>query len=118
MEYLFVSVDHAVPAWNIFTAITGPDQATILNPRANSAENISPPCMPVSPFLANVLIDQGGTSIPDLIFTAVANISTFTTKHEDDNAFPCADIHARAIVNWLWNSMKAEFPSINAAPSI
>ena len=74
--------------------------------------------MPVSPFLANVLIDQGGTSIPDLIFTAVANISTFTTKHEDDNAFPCADIHARAIVNWLWNSMKAEFPSINAAPSI
>ena len=65
-----------------------------------------------------MLIDQGGTSIPDLIFTVVTKIATFATKNEDDNAFPSAGTHTRAIVNWLWTSMKAEFPSINAAPSI
>ena len=118
MEYFFVSVDHAVPAWNVFTAITGPEQATNLNPCANAVEKSFRPCMPIPPFLATMLIDQGGTFIPDLIFVAVTKIATFSTKHEDDNAFTSADTHARAIVNWLWTSMKAEFPSINAAPSI
>ena len=117
MESLFVSVYYAVPAWNVFTTITGPDQATNLNPCVNAAENIFRPCMPIPPFLATVFIDQGGTSIPDLIFAAVTKIATFSTKHKDDNAFPSADTHARAIVDWLWISMKEEFPSINAAPS-
>ena len=43
MESLFVSVDHAVPAWNVFTAITGPNQSTNLNPRANAAERVFAP---------------------------------------------------------------------------
>ena len=74
--------------------------------------------MPISPFLATVLINQGGTSITDLIFTTVTKIATFTTKHKDNNAFPSSNTHARAIVNCPWSSTNAEFASINAAPSI
>ena len=74
--------------------------------------------MPIPPLLATVLIDQGGTSIPDLISTAVSKISSFTAEHEEYNDFPSANNHAQPIVNWLWATMKEDFPSINAAPSI
>ena len=60
MESLFISVDHAVPAWNVFTAIKCPDQATNFNPCTNAAEKSFRPCMPIPPFLTTVLIDQGG----------------------------------------------------------
>ena len=117
-EPLFSPVEFAVPIWTSLHDITEPAQVTNLTVRANAAPNKFRPCMPILPFLATVLIDQGGTSIPDLILTAVAKISSFAAEHKEDNYFPSANNHAQPIVTWLWATMKEYFPSLNAALSI
>ena len=117
-ESLFSPVEFAVPVWTSLRDITDPAQVTNLTVRANAAPKKFRPCMPILPFLATVLIDQGGTSIPDLISTVVSKISSFTVEHEEDNDFPSANNHAQPIVNWLWDTMKEDFPSLNASPSI
>ena len=114
----FSPVEFAVPVWTSLRDITDPAQFTNLTVRANAAPKKFRPCMPIPPFLATVLIDQGGTSIPNHISTAVAKISSFTSEHEEDNDFPSANNHAQPIVKWLWATMKEDFPSLNAAPSI
>ena len=97
---------------------TDPSQVKNLTFRANAAPKKLRPCIPTPPFLATVLIYQGRTYIPDLISTTVSKISSFTAEQKEDNDFPSANNHARPIVNWLWATMKEDFPSLNAAPSI
>ena len=117
-EYLFYPVEFAVPVWTSLRDITDPAQVTNLTIRANAAPKKFRPCMPTPPLLVTILIDQGGTSIPDLISIAVAKISSFTAEHEKDNDFPSANNHAQPIVNWLWATMKGDLPPLKAAPSI
>ena len=107
-----------MPVWTSLRDITYPAQITNLTACANAAPKKFRPCMPISSFLATVLIDQGGTSIPDLISTVVTKISSFTAEHKEDSDFPSANNHAQPIVNWLWDTMKEYFPSLNAASSI
>ena len=106
---LFSPIEFAVPVWTSFRDITDPAQITNLTVRANTASKKFHPYMPISPFLATVLIDQGGTSIPDLISTTVTIISSFTAAHEGDSNFPPTNNQAQPIVNWLWATMKDIF---------
>ena len=41
-------------------------------------------CTPVPPFLASALINEGGSSIPDLIVTAANKIRAFNKEHKDE----------------------------------
>ena len=107
-----------MPVWTSLRDITDPEQITNLTICANAAPKKFLPCMPIPPFLAIVLINQGRTSISELISTAVTKISSFTAEHKGDSDFPSANNHAQPIVNWLWATMKEDFPSLNAAPSI
>ena len=107
-----------MPVWNSFCDITNPAQIANLTVRANAAPKKFRPCMPIPPLLATVLIDQGGTSIPDLISTVVTTISSFTEKHEGDSDFPSANNDAQPILNWLLDTMTEDSPSLNAATSI
>ena len=107
-----------MPVWTSLRNITDTAQITNLTVRANAAPKKFRPCIPILPFLATVLINQGGTSIPDLISTDVTKISSFNAEHEEDSDFLSANNHAQPIVNWLWATMKEYFPSLNADPSI
>ena len=89
-ESLFSPVEFAVPVWTSLRDITDPAQITNLTVCTNAAPNKFRPCMPIPPFLATVLINQGGTFIPDRISTAVTKISSFTAEHEEDSDFPSA----------------------------
>ena len=111
-------VKFAVPVWISLLYIANPAQVTNLTVRANAAPKKFRRFMSIPPFLTTVLINQGGITIPYLISTAVAKISSFTTEHEEDNYFPSANNHTQPIVNWLWATMKEDFPSPNSALSI
>ena len=66
-ESLFSPVEFEVPVWASLRDITDPAQVTDLTVRANAVPKKFRPCMPIPPFLVTVLINQCGTSIPDLI---------------------------------------------------
>ena len=100
-ESIFSPLEFAVPVWTSLRDIADSAQVTNWTVRANGAPKKFIPYMPIPPFLAIALIDQGGTSIPNLISIVVAKISSFTPKHEEDNDFPSANNHAQPIVNWL-----------------
>ena len=117
-QSLFSPIEFAVPVWTSFRDITNPAQIKNLTVRANAAPKKFRPCMPILPFLANILINKGGTSIPDLISTVVTTISSFIAEHKGDSDFPYSNNHAQPILNWLLATMKEDFPSLNAAPSI
>ena len=115
---LIVPVEFAVLVWTSLRDITDPAQITTLTVCANASPKKFLPCTTIPPLLATILIDQGGTSILDLISTAVTKIFSFTAEQEDDSDFLSANNHAQPIVNWLWATMKEDLPSLNASPSI
>ena len=117
-ESLFYPLEFKVPVWTSLCDINDCAQITNLTVCANAAPKKLRPCMPIPPFLETVLIGQGGTSIPGLISTSVAKISSFTAEHEDDSDFPSANNHAQLILNWIWATMKEDFHSLYAASSI
>lgn len=57
---------------------------------------------PVPPSLASTLINRGGSSIPNLIFTAVNKIRAFDKEHKDEANFVKANTHYQYLVNWLY----------------
>ena len=77
-------------------------------------------CTPVPLFLASALINEGGSSIPDLIVTAVNKIRDFEEEHKDEAKFIKADKHCQYVVNWLYAaSINAEnILPVLATPSI
>ena len=117
-QCIFSPIEFSVPVWTSFCDITDPAQIKNLTVCANAAPKKFRPCTPIPSFLTTVLINQGEIFIPDLISTAVITISSFTAEHEGDSYFTSANNHAQPIVNWLWATMKEDFPSLNAAPSI
>ena len=60
--------------------------------------------------MASALIDQGGTSIDDLIVATLTSIKAFDTANKDntDPSFPKADTVCQPIVNWLFAASRDE----------
>eukprot|EP00978_Attheya_sp_CCMP212_P046928 scaffold420942_cov52-Attheya_sp.AAC.2 len=54
------------------------------------------------PFLANTLIDSGSRDLCELIIEAMNTISTFDTRHEEDEDMPDAEDALTHIVQFLW----------------
>ena len=114
-ETLFVDTEVQVPTWAHLTDLADADEINDLV--ANISTRIRPIC-PLPPFLAAVLLDQGGMSIPALIMTALARIRSFDEEHADDNTFPSADTHCKPIIHWLMAANGQGFGAIAAIPSI
>ena len=72
--------------------------------------------------MASAIIDQGGTSIDDLIVAGLTSIKAFDTANEDntDPSFPKADTVCQPILNWLFAASRDEdaINPLTATPSI
>ena len=59
-------------------------------------------CTPVPHFLASAIINEGGSSIPDPIVTAVNKIRAFDKEQKDEANFVKAKTHFQHAVNWIY----------------
>ena len=82
-EAIFATSNAKVPTWNSFTALADADAVKALATRANAPNKEFRSCIPIPPFLATHLIHQGGSSIPDLIITALNTIKAFDKENKD-----------------------------------
>ena len=115
---LFTPHNTSVPAWTNLKAVDTEDAVTALVTRANAAPKEFRPIMPLPPFLAVMLIDQGGSCIPELILTAARAIRAFDAEHGGEATFPSANTQAQCVVNWLYAANSDTFPTVTATPSI
>ena len=97
-EVLFETTTTKFPVWTQLTALTDPDGVASVTTRANATAKTVRNCIPLPPFLASALIDQGGHSIPDLIITALTSIRVFDDAHKDEADFVKADPVCQPIV--------------------
>ena len=67
--------------------------------RGNSALKKFRMCNPVPPFLASALINEGGSSIPDLIVTSVNKICAFYEEDKDEAKSVKSETHFQHVVN-------------------
>jgi len=121
-EILFSTTTTKFAPWASLTAITDADSISAVAVRNNAANKEIRNCIPLPPFMASALIDQGGTSIDDLIVAALTSIKAFDTANEDnpDPNFPKADTVCQPIVNWLFAASRDEdaINPLTATPSI
>ena len=117
-ETMFQDTDIQVPTWTQFNALTNADDVNTMTTRANSAAKHVRPCCPIPPFLATILVNQGGMSIPDLILATMARIRSYDAEHADDEAFEKADTHCQALVHWLFAANDKTVGAISTIPSI
>ena len=115
---LFTPHDFQVPAWGTLKAVDNIAAVAALAIRANAAPKNFRPIVPLPPFLATVLIDEGGSSIPELILTAAWYVRAFDVEHDADATMPQANTHAQYVVNWLYAASTEVFPTVTATPSI
>ena len=90
-EALFDTTTTKSPAWTHLTALTDPEGVASVTIRTNAATKTIRNCIPLPPFLASALVNQGGHSIPDLIITAMTSIRAFDESHKDEANFVKAD---------------------------
>ena len=74
---LFTPHDSQVPTWATLKTVDSIAAITALTIRANATLKSFRPIVPLPPFLATVLIDEGGSSIPDLLLTAALGCTCF-----------------------------------------
>ena len=117
-DSIFDSIQEKVPVWNSFTSLADADAVNGLSIRANATEKVFRNCIPVPPLLAAPLIHQGGTSIQDLIMTAMTTIKAFDEEHKDTADIPSANTNYQMIVNWFYLAMKKKLATMAATPSI
>ena len=117
-DSLFTPINAPVPAWTNLKAVDTIEAVDALIIRANAVPKVFRPIMPLPPFMAITLIDQGGSCITDLILTASRSIRSFDAEHGEDATFPSANTHAQSVANWLYAAKADTFPTVTATPSI
>jgi len=121
-EVLFNTTDTKYPTWASFTSLKDSADVSKITIRANASNKAIRNCIPLPPFLAAALIDQGGASIPDLITCAITSIRAFDEAHKDDSDvnFFKADTACQNIVYWLFAASqdKNAIDPLAAIPSI
>ena len=115
---LFTPYSSTVPAWTTLKTVDTIEAVNALVIRANAVPKNFRPIMPLPPFMATVLIDQGGSCISELILTAARAIRAFDAEHGEDATFPSANSDAQSVVNWLHAAKADTFPTVTATPSI
>ena len=99
---LFDDTECQLPLWSAFKDLKDSEGVANLVVRGNAALKKFRMCTPVPPFLAFALINEGGSSIPDLIITAVNKIHSFDKEHKDESNFVKAETYFQHVVNWLY----------------
>ena len=117
-ESIFDTSTAKVPSWNSFTALADADAVKTLTTRANAMDKEYRNCIPLPPFLATHLIHQGGSSIPELIMTAMTTIKAFDEEHKDEADVPSANTNCQLIVNWLFLAHGKSLATFASIPSI
>ena len=117
-DSLFSPTNASVPTWNSLKVVDTIENVAALSIRANAVPKVFRPIIPLPPFLAITLIDQGGSCISDLILTAARSIRAFDAEHHEDATFPSANTHAQSVANWLYAAKSDNFPTVTATPSI
>ena len=102
MESLFDETECQLPLWSAFKALKDSEGVANLAVRGNPYLNKFRMCTPVPPFLASALINEVGSSIPDLIVTAVNKIHALDEEHNDEAKFVKAKTNFQHVVNWLY----------------
>lgn len=74
-------------------------------------------CYPSSPFLATILVNQGGMSVPDLIIATMGRICSYDTEHPGNTVFEKVDTHCRALVHWPFAANDKTVGAIYTTPS-